>query len=490
MSTACSYSNYNRLLKTNLFNSLSENCQANYSIIPFFDLFHRGWPMWVLIIIAVLLIPLSFLNLKLISDDFMSHSILNLKTLLRMSSLIASITLVPLSNIGPDIIVSFLSSSKKNGADISVSALVGAFVFVASVVLGYVVYVSPNKEVKVPRAIIIKDFLAYGVGILMVIGLGLIGKVNKGHALIPITLFAIYIAVSVVIAKRSRGQEGFLDLSREEQIDPPQDESINPTLWQRITGHLYDSSGHFLSVISLRFKVAYLFTVPYRSNPLMTTPYRFLLLFLAPFLAIFFFGIPVSLLGVFIGCLIFAGIMALLITLTPLRRHSDLVFDFLCLVASVGWMKLCSAFLLDGIYFLSFCIGVGQNLLTMIVVAIGSSVSDLFSAGAIATTGSDVMALLGMVSTQVFNLFLSKFLSLLFTVTTFDIFGLHGADQVMDKNLLIILLLFGFGVIAINILHVVVNGAYQKSFFCIALVFYISFAGILIANTIFSMLLD
>ena len=475
----CSLEVWRQLQNTSRREEFIAYCNSKYELVPFFAWFLRYFHgnAWPLVVLALLAMPIIFTNVKYIADEFMSKSIMRFQQRFKISALIGAVTLIPLSNAGPDLIVTFVSSQKEQGEDIAMGSLLGAFVFVSTIATGYAVLRSPNATVNVPKGPLFKDIGFYGAGAIMVIVFGLLRRTQRFYHVLPLTLLFAYIATSIYMARREAAEvKEALNASLEESEHKSEAylDFLSYT-WR----HLYDPADPLFSVLFLPFKAFYMLTVPYSENPLTRTPLFYLVLAISAALAILGFEVssnPWVLLG---APAAIAAVVAGLMQVGALKRHRVLFCDFFSLLVSIAFTKVLTDVLLGCINFTSFVLGVNEAYLSMIVLSIGMSISDLFSNAAIAASGHDVMAVMGCISSQIFNLFVGVAGYILFNAKgTFDIFGLAHRGAGPEKGLFVILIAFAFGALTVNFVHISVNNRYRKNFAAYSAVFYVCFLAI------------
>lgn len=467
------------LRHTSRATEFAELCTEKYELIRFFRFFvvYFASNPWPLLVVTLLAMPLIFLNVKYTADEFMSKAIMRFQRKFKISALVGAVTLIPLSNAGPDLIVTFVSAQKDQGENIAMGSLLGAFIFVSTVAAGYVVFCSPRRSVKAPAPPLLKDIGFYAAGVVMVIFFGLLRHTQAYYAALPLLLLFLYMVTSLYMARTASTTADELAADSVDEKDRPEEAYLDMMsyTWRQ----LYDPAEPVFSFLFFPFKVFYMVTVPYVENPLARTHFIYAVLAVSVALSICAFGAPLKLLVVFCIALLTAALIAALCQIRKVRAQRGFILDFFSLVVSIAFMKVLTDCLLDCINFVSFVAGVEQSYLSMIVLSIGMSVSDFFSNGAISASGDDVMALMGCVSSQIFNIFVGVAGYILFNFKgRFDIFGRLDKTKNMQRGLFIILLLFAFGALALNLVHIVVNREYKRNFVFYSGAFYLSFLAI------------
>lgn len=476
----CSRSNYEALRLSGPDGPLLSHCNDKYQVLNYFGLFHEdnSRTFWLLML-ALIVIPLAFGIIKLVADEFLSRSIMRIKNRLGISALMATVTVIPLANGAPDLLISFVSSGQSDGADICIASILGAFVFAWSVVLGYIVKRSGRSELRVPLRPFVKESVFSLLGLNFIIILGLWGGGSRWLALVPLCGFGLYTVASLWLARVDSESSGLAAGDDEEDL-PVISPSIHRPLVARLRSHLCRpdaSAGDLLGVPARAFLSL---CMPAQENPLVESPLRHFVLASAMSCFFLLFEFPMQLpVALALGFGVSVALFPLLRATNDSKRR--LFFDILTLAVSVGWMKALSSLLLDSIMFVCFLLGAGERFLMMLILSVGNSISDLFSNGAIAASGGEIMALLGAMSSQVFNMYLGLSLNLFFGVAKsgFDILGIQRSDANLDINIIKILILFSVAAVVMVSLHFLKDHLFTKDFSKIGFGFY----GVFIATS-------
>jgi len=148
-----------------------------------------------------------------------------------LSPEVAGITLLALGNGAPDVFGALAGINEQNDFQVVLGALLGASIFISSVVLGSVLLVS-NPKAQVDSQSFRRDCLAYLVTVVAVI---IIAKDGEIHIFEAIGLLCIYIIYVAVVVVRQRGMERMRSISRAAEtsrqllasMDEQDDQSVN-----------------------------------------------------------------------------------------------------------------------------------------------------------------------------------------------------------------------------------------------------------------------
>lgn len=114
---------------------------------------------------------------------------------LRIPYQVAGVTFLACGNGSPDVFASITSFTGGQDVLIGVGALLGASMFVATVVVGSVTIIAPCKVVP---SIFIRDIFFYFVAISMIAYISITGQVTFANAICYLTLYALYVGVVII----------------------------------------------------------------------------------------------------------------------------------------------------------------------------------------------------------------------------------------------------------------------------------------------------
>lgn len=161
--------------------------------------FYYCLPSVIFNVLSFLALGLAFfLSLALTASDYLCPNLYSISKFLRLSDNLAGLTLLALGNGSADVVSTF-KALDVGAPGLAVSELLGAALFILTVVVGTISIVSPFK---VPRFHFIRDVLFYFLIISVVLVSLIWGSFNYANATALVALYAMY--VFVVIYSHSR----------------------------------------------------------------------------------------------------------------------------------------------------------------------------------------------------------------------------------------------------------------------------------------------
>ena len=200
--TTCSSDIY----KNNPFNTRCEYITVNDchgdSKINFYHFYFCGLKenLFVSIPLCIILLYLFLILIIAILSGHLSTSLTKLAKVLRMSEMLAAVTLVALGNGALDVITGIIASGSgdpANGIFFSIGTLGGACIFVGTMVGGLVVMIS-KSQIQIKPFIMIRNaafqIISFGTLLLFLF----IGKINLIMAIIYVFIYLIYVIFVVI----------------------------------------------------------------------------------------------------------------------------------------------------------------------------------------------------------------------------------------------------------------------------------------------------
>lgn len=471
----CSLFIYNGLKGTSQFEALVSKCQADYELVNYFRLYHSYFAgkSYVLILLTLIIVPISFLNIKLCADEFVSQGIMRIQKKFGISPLIAAFTLIPLANGAPDLIVTYITAKGGGGdSDVAVGTLASSFVFAATIVVAAVIFCGKQTILRVPVVTVIKEISFFIVIYALIIGMGYYGSTKPYFALFNVAIFCLYIGTSIFLAMRAPQEEDKLLEESQQELS----QIAYAKLRSAVKDYLYDVAEPVTSAVCFPFKCIYLISVPSISSPFFTTPIQYAVVTVGALLFAFEMDIPGGKLYLSLGAASVALVLFGLMQIPAIREHKVFVFDVLTLLVAISWIKFFSTTLLDSIKYISFVIGVGKTFISMIIISLGNSTPDLFANGSIAAEGEGVMALLGTLSSQFTNFAIGTAIMITFNKSgEFDLFGRFTPSSNAERRLMRIIFTFAIGVMACILFHGTASRGFSKSYAYIGICLYLCF---------------
>eukprot|EP00164_Ancoracysta_twista_P007801 GFYU01011147.1.p1 GENE.GFYU01011147.1~~GFYU01011147.1.p1 ORF type:complete len:592 (+),score=30.65 GFYU01011147.1:38-1813(+) len=390
---------------------------------------------WLLVIISLLATT---------ADLFFVPQLELMSTKLKLPQDVAGITLLAFGNGAPDV---FTAISGIDGADdfpLVLSELLGASIFISTVVLGAVFIVSDGAVDKVP---FFRDITVYIIATVTILCVASDGSVSLGEAISFLAIYIVYVTVVVVHSYYRRRQQG-----RIEDVESP-DAGILSDNFEGYKQLTEDTSQQTPSIpnswVGLSFKewesmsalskcqmiVEYPFTIlRYLSIPCFNECWgkneRLLASVSVPFsvMTIFFDGYGVGGLqttagstGVYtwVFLLLASAVVSVAIYLTtndqtPPKYH--LVLTLIGFATTVAWLDMIANECVAVLESLGIMFNISTSILGLTVLAIGNSVGDFVADTAVARAGASRMAVASCFGSPLLNDIVGLGLSL--TVTT------------------------------------------------------------------------
>jgi sodium/potassium/calcium exchanger 6 len=182
------------------------SCSEINALIPYLefrycDMVKPGLPgLAYLILFLSLLICISLLATT--AEYFFVPSLQYLSDKLNLSPAIAGITLLALGNGAPDIFTA-IAGLQADDFPLVLGGLVGASMFIATVVLGSVMLAAPRNSVRVDKTSLMRDVSVYLVATVVIIAVSATRSIALWEALLFLILYILYVLI-VVIHSRIR----------------------------------------------------------------------------------------------------------------------------------------------------------------------------------------------------------------------------------------------------------------------------------------------
>lgn len=170
---------------------------------------------------------ICFVSLGVTASDYLCPNLYTISKFLELSDNLAGLTLLAMGNGCADVLSTYKALSV-HSAGLAISELVGAALFILTVVVGSISMIRPFK---VPRNHFMRDSLFYMLIALAIFGLLAYGKLNYVNLALLILLYLFYVLAAVyshswmkkVQSKQhleTTIQNNYLDVPRASHIDP------------------------------------------------------------------------------------------------------------------------------------------------------------------------------------------------------------------------------------------------------------------------------
>lgn len=472
-----------------------------------------GEHSWVVLAIILAIVPVVFLHMNLIADQWMAISMRKLAKRLHFSPAIAAVTITSFAAGAPDLMSIVNNADRPEGSHIGVGLLLGSFLFCTTLVIANVLF-SSLSNIKMERYPLVKEMSFYLAAIFLIVIFGLYGKINYFFIGLLMAMYVSYILLTIKI-DRMKPDENQLFEQEEEQEEliimrgtaeyqehydiRSRAGSVVDKAWDELLSDLYreiidDRKTVFGNVICAPLALLGVLVLPYSRNPLVKTGYRYVLYLASSFLLMDSMFYYLMSKGSTFGIGVFIAVLFSFLDVTKISKNTLKFFCiFMTLACSIMVLKIYVLGVLDCVIFLSFFYSVDDLIISALLLSAGDSMGDLFSNSALAHQGEIAMASLACFANQNFNMMLGLSANLLVNlqrgITEFDIFGIRrGPDGLMMRNwFMIVLIAFCVTNIGIHWSHYIKNNFHLEKSFARFLVWeYIGFFGVAIVLGVIS----
>jgi hypothetical protein len=190
------------------------------------------------------------------ADNFFIPQLETLSKYLKLSPDVAGITLLALGNGAPDVFAAkaALSGGDESDFPLMLSDLLGASVFISTVVLGSVCLVANAtfSQWTIDRRAFLRDVVVYMVAVSVILIVASDGKITTGEASMFLGIYAVYIAIVVAQSRmklRGGGGRDDPDVRRPagadtgERSEPSMGDMADPMLGEFKGDYAADDSG-------------------------------------------------------------------------------------------------------------------------------------------------------------------------------------------------------------------------------------------------------
>ena len=450
---------------------ISEYCSDNFGFINLVDMYYRSTnENAILIFLFICLVfPILFMCIATVADKYLASGMTNLSKKFKLSPAVAAMTLIAFANGAPDILATLGASGKAGGSFIAVGSLFGGFVSSCTLVVSNVIWNSPEKSVKIPKLVIMKELGGYLASVLCVIIFGFVKTAGYPFIVCYMSIYVTYVFVSLYIEKISKKDQEFeerdessmmseaiegeskgeftfgefkdklddnnnviteMEITMINEDDEDQEELKRTGFLGKVCNEMFDEENNMLDNIVLGpLMLAAMFTNCYLDNPFMIFPFKFVII--SNSFIFMIYTLELLDLNIFILSIIgfaFGAFFLCLELLKVNKNYLEIFYELLSVFAAIGWISIFSGLVIDFISFLAFYFSINEVILSSLLLSAGNTVGDYFGNGALAKNGEHVMALVASYSCQIFNNFIG-FSASLFAATQmgnveFDIFAL------------------------------------------------------------------
>lgn len=145
--------------------------------------------------VLLLAIFFTFTLLASTADQYLVPSLEKLATFLNLSPNVAGVTLLAFGNGAPDVFSSFAALTGQSGDSLGISAILGAGVFVTTVVLAACIFPS---EFPTHRRPFVRDVVTYVFGVTLLLFVFLSGEMKVWQSLVLFISYFLYVLLVIV----------------------------------------------------------------------------------------------------------------------------------------------------------------------------------------------------------------------------------------------------------------------------------------------------
>lgn len=425
---------------------------------------------------------------------------------------IAALSLIAFANGAPDIINSILLSDSKEGVEMAIGSLLGAFIFTSTLVISNVL-VHTSDSIQLKPFQILKDLTTYTLALLILTIFGVLKKTSFVLVLSFGLIYLTYLIVSVWRKEKFQEEEEknlaeetypvvnvILEKDPESHTEMEDKAKVEDNLHQNRRDSQYTQLSKtelfqyfvwdaeknvILRVLLAPINLVLLLTVPHYyfvTNHDSSSVKQKIVKTFSYFCSSFMFLRIILHLKHSIWMALGFSLLIIILDVARLLRYFEVGLNqILCLLGSIAWIQLSSSCIIDSIMFCSFLFNANKVFLSMIIISSGNSIGDFFGNAALAKVGNEVMAFMGCFSGQLFNLLIGLFLNFLWAKSKdFDIFG-TSATKNLNQKFAILLFVAVFLIIAVHLSNLVLNHFSVSRKFSIVL---ISFYFLFIASSV------
>jgi sodium/potassium/calcium exchanger 6 len=508
---------------------IAEYCSENFAFMNLVDLYYRATNENAILIFIFIcgLFPILFMCIAAVADKYLANGMKDLSERFGLSPTIAAMTLLAFANGAPDILGALGSAGKAGGALISVGSLAGAFLFSTCLVSANVIMCSTDNVVHLPKTAVIKELVFYLIAVCVIILFGFIKTAGYPFVITYFLCYGAYVATTIVLEKKGKEdevekeldeldnennaslhEEGTVDeenngskqleeIAEDKKEDTKEfnvaeveeeEEVQEKGLIGQMCDEMFEEENSLLENIILGpLMLAGMFTNCYLDNPIMKLPVKYAIIansfvFMVVFLELADVDLKILfLIGYGLGALF------LVLELVKVRKfYLEIFYELISVLAAIGWISIFAGLVIDCISFLAFYFSINEVILATLLLSAGNTVGDYFGNGALAKTGEEIMAMMGVYSGQLFNNFVGfgavMFASTNAGITDFDIFALDwkptlstGESVPYPVGSYFLMMVFGFVIVDIILslaIHSVNKFVATKSFSNVMVPFY------------------
>lgn len=183
---------------------VKENCDTedhHIGVFNYLELYYCSAVRPASVAATIASLVFSFVSLGVTASDYLCPNLYSISKSLELSDNLAGLTLLAVGNGAPDVLGTFKALSI-GSAGLAVSELVGAALFILTVVVGSICIVSPFK---VPKYHFMRDVVFYTSVCVILWASLVVGQFNFVNSSVLVALYVVYVIVAVYSHSWMRG---------------------------------------------------------------------------------------------------------------------------------------------------------------------------------------------------------------------------------------------------------------------------------------------
>ncbi|XP_041024002.1 cation/calcium exchanger 1 [Juglans microcarpa x Juglans regia] len=404
---------------------------CNFGQFPFLG--HVVLLLWLLVL---------FYLLGNTAANYFCSSLESLSKLMKLSPIIAGVTLLSLGNGASDVFASIVSFTRSGSGDVGLNSVLGGAFFISSVVVGIISILISSRHISVDKSSFIRDVIFSLFSLFSLLLIIAIGKINLWGAICFASIYFVYVfTVSATHffcrnegTSNSNQDTGEIAIPLLGSVDDEKPILVEKTdLEEQLQIpsflHLNSSTCYYftniLHVLELPLQLPRRLTIPVVSEESWSKPYAVISVTLAPLLLAAISNtqrenvglrsslvtyLTAGLIGMVFGNLAF-------VTTKKSSPPKRCLFPWLAggFLMSVTWTYIIAEELVSLLLSIGHIIGINPSILGLTVLAWGNSLGDLIANTAMAINGGTdgvQIAISGCYAGPLFNVLMGIGLSL------------------------------------------------------------------------------
>jgi sodium/potassium/calcium exchanger 6 len=403
--------------------------------------------LWLLLLISLLATT---------ADYYFVPPLEYLSDKLRLPPDISGITLLAIGNGAPDVFTAFSALQKQSDMALLLGALIGASIFISTVVFGSVIIMSPVNKNTINVQSFVRDLSVYIVVVIAVVAVAFDGTVYLIEALMFLFLYLLYIVIVVVLVyvgpwvkkkiKRVRRKRRAANPGEEENLlsvsesiaeksepsdtnvqaegkeDDKEEDEKDGKKRLELVGLTWPRKSHIgvkiQFIIEYPFSILRWLTCPpcyhdekwdiFRKIFASVFPIPSLMLFIIAFWGWDGFSVYMGKLPLYAFMLIIGGVATIaLLILIPYKKPPHPILQFIlgvcAFVFSIAWLNIQANEVVGTLEAFGLLFNIDTAILGLTVLAIGNSVGDWVADTAVARAGKPAMGVASCFGSPLLN---------------------------------------------------------------------------------------